>query len=154
MRKVAPASSASQPVPPVVAAAPLGKRRRPSGEPPPLPRHVASSTRWLLVGIAVTALLKIALAIQRSRAALTQADDAVLRVLARLRSQPVTAVMHVFEHLGSSNTIRIVGWTTIAVLVITRRVRHLLGHAYPVRSGSRRADRLYGSFRPPTLKIW
>ena len=128
MRKIAPASSPSQPVAPVVAAAPLGKRRRPSGEPPPLPRHVAPSTRWLLVGIVVTALLEIALAIQRSRAALTQADDAVLRVLARLRSQPVTAVMHVFEHLGSSNTIRIVGWTTIVVLVITRRVRHLLGY--------------------------
>jgi tRNA A-37 threonylcarbamoyl transferase component Bud32/membrane-associated phospholipid phosphatase len=80
------------------------------------------------VGIGFTALLEIALVVQRSRAALTQADDAVLRALARLRNQPVTAVMHVFEHLGSSNTIRIIGWTTIAVLVVTRRVRHLLGY--------------------------
>ena len=80
------------------------------------------------MGIVVTALLEIALAVQRSRALITQIDDAVVRALTHLRSQPVTAVMHVFEHLGSSNTIRIVGWTTIAVLVITRRVRHLLGY--------------------------
>ena len=128
MRKVAPASSTSQPVAPVVAAAPLGKRRRPSGEPPPLPRHVATSTRWFMAGIVVTALLEVALAVHQSRAVLTQIDDAVVRALSHLRSQPVTAVLHVFEHVGSSNTVRIIGWTTIALLVVTLRVRHLLGY--------------------------
>ena len=127
MRKIATTSSASKPVGPVIAA-PLGRRRRPSGEPPPLPRHVATSTRWLLVGIVVAALLEIALAVHQSRALITQIDDVIVRALAHLRSEPVTAVMRVFEQLGSSNTIRIVGWTTIAVLVITRRVRHLLGY--------------------------
>jgi tRNA A-37 threonylcarbamoyl transferase component Bud32/membrane-associated phospholipid phosphatase len=156
MRKIASASSASQPVAPVVAAAPLGKRRRPSGEPPPLPRHVAPSTRWLLVGIAVTAMLEIALAVQRSRALITQIDDAVGRALTHLRSQPVTAVMHVFEHLGSSNTIRIVGWTTIAVLVITRRVRHLLGYLALVLIVVLTSDALavlQGRMRPAGLEI-
>ena len=156
MRKLAPSSSAPLPVAPVVAAAPLGKRRRPSGEPPPLPRHVAPSTRWLLVGIGFTALLEIALAVQRSRAALTQADDAVLRVLARLRSQPVTAVMHIFEHLGSSNAIRIVGWTTIAVLVVTRRMRHLLGYLALVLIVVVASDLLallQGRMRPAGLEI-
>ena len=156
MRKIAPASSASEPVAPVVAAAPLGKRRRPSGEPPPLPRHVAPSTRWLLVGIAVTAMLEIALAVQRSRALITQIDDAVDRALTHLRSQPVTAVMHVFEHLGSSNTIRIVGWTTIAVLVITRRVRHLLGYLALVLIVVLTSDALavlQGRMRPAGLEI-
>ena len=155
MRKIAPASSASQQVAPVVAA-PLGKRRRPSGEPPPLPRHVATSTRWLLVGILVTALLEIALAIERSRATITQIDDAIVQALAHLRSQPVTAVLHVFEYLGSSNTIRIVGWTTIAVLVITRRVRHLLGYLALVLVVVLTSDALallQGRMRPTGLEI-
>jgi len=91
MRKVAPASSTSQPVAPVVAAAPLGKRRRPSGEPPPLPRHVAASTRWFMAGIVVTALLEVALAVHQSRAVLTQIDDAVVRAFSHLRSQPVSS---------------------------------------------------------------
>ena len=111
MRKIATTSSSSKPVGPVIAA-PLGRRRRPSGEPPPLPRHVATSTRWLLVGIVVAALLEIALAVHQSRSLITQVDDAVVRALAHLRSQPVTAVMPVFEHLGSSVGRRLPCWSS------------------------------------------
>ena len=39
----------------LIAASPHGRRRRPSGEPPPLPRHIAPGIRWylLLAGVAV-----------------------------------------------------------------------------------------------------
>jgi len=62
-----------------------------------------------MAGIVVTALLEVALAVHQSRAVLTQIDDAVVRAFSHLRSQPVTAVLHVFEHVGSSNTVRIIG---------------------------------------------
>ena len=156
MRKVAPAAATSREIAPVVAAAPIGRRRRPSGVPPPLPRHVAPSTPWYFAGILAAGLLEIALAVHQSRVAVTQVDDAIVRALARLRSQPVTDLMHVLEHLGSVNTVRIVGWTTIAVLLIWRRVRHLLTYlavvlAVVLACGS--LALLQGRMRPVGVRI-
>jgi tRNA A-37 threonylcarbamoyl transferase component Bud32 len=111
---------------PVVATAPLGRRRRPSGEPPPLPRHIARSTPWYLGLILAVVVLEIAFAVHPSRVAVTRFDDAVVDGLARLRSQPVISTMHVLEHLGSSDIVRVLGWATIVVLLVARRFRHLL----------------------------
>jgi hypothetical protein len=64
--------------------------------------------------------------------------------------------MHVLEHLGSSNTIRIVGWTTIAVLVVRRRVRHLLGYLALVLIVVLTSDSLallQGRMRPAGLEV-
>jgi tRNA A-37 threonylcarbamoyl transferase component Bud32 len=111
---------------PVVATAPVGRRRRPSGEPPPLPRHIARSTPWYLGLIVAVVILEIALAVHPSRVGVTRFDDAIVAGLARLRSQPVTSMLHVLEHLGSSDIVRVLGWATIVVLLVARRFRHLL----------------------------
>ncbi len=126
MRKVTAAAGDSGSIAPVLATAPLGRRRRPSGEPPPLPRHVAASTPRYLAAVVAVVLLESALAVHPLRVAITRLDDATVRALARLRSQPLISVLHVVEHLSSANVVRVIGWATIALLLVTRRARHLL----------------------------
>jgi len=120
------AADARESIVPMVASAPQGRRRRPSGEPPPLPRHAAKSTPWYLAAIAAAVALEIALAIPQSRKVITSIDDVTVQAMARLRGGPVTGLMQGLEPLGSTTAVRVIAWTTIAVLLATRRVRHLL----------------------------
>jgi tRNA A-37 threonylcarbamoyl transferase component Bud32/membrane-associated phospholipid phosphatase len=110
----------------MIGGAPVGRRRRPSGEAPPLPRHVATSTRWYLVAVTVTAGLELCLALPVLRRWITDLDTFALRPLAELRTGWLTALLRDVEYLGSVNTVRLLGWTTIAVLLVSRRLRHLL----------------------------
>ena len=57
---------------------------------------------------------------------ITRLDDLLLDELASARTGPVTAALRQIDQLGTSNAIRAISWTTIAVLLVTRRVRHLL----------------------------
>lgn len=128
MRKLAGGGTGSEPIAAVVATAPLGRRRRPSGEPPPLPRHIAASTPWYVAAILTAVLLEVALALHPSRVAVTRVDDALVSGLARLRSEPLTSAMQVLQHLGSVNVVRFLGWGTIAALLLARRIRHLFAY--------------------------
>jgi tRNA A-37 threonylcarbamoyl transferase component Bud32 len=153
MRKL---GASPEPIAPVVAAAAIGRRRRPSGEPPPLPRHVAPSTRWYLGAIVAVAMLEVALAVHPSRVAVTRVDNAVVAALAGLRNHPVTSSMHALEHLGSINVVRVLGWATIAVLLVARRIRHLLTYLTVVLvvvlvAGS--LGLLQGRMRPAGVRI-
>ena len=111
---------------PVVSRGPVGRRRRPSGEAPPLPRHAAASTRWYLAAIAATVALEVCLAIRPLRRWITDADDLVSRPVTGLRAGFLTPALRGLEYLGSVNTVRVLVWTTIAILLVTRRFRHLL----------------------------
>jgi len=107
---IAPGGRAGGPVlPPVLATSPLGRRRRPSGEPPPLPRHIEHSTRWYLLLLALV----------------TRGDLAVLHAVATLRSTPLTKVMLDVDAVRSAWTVRVAFYGTIAVLVAFRRFQHL-----------------------------
>lgn len=111
---------------PVIGGEPVGRRRRPSGEAPPLPRPVTPSTGWYLAAVVATAVLEICLAIPILRRWITELDTLALRSLAQLRTPWLTSLSREAQYLGSVNAIRVLGWTTIAVLLITRRLRHLL----------------------------
>ena len=93
----------------------------------------------------------------QSRVAVTQVDDAIVRAWLGCAASRSPTVMHVVEHLGSANTVRIVGWTTIAVLLVSRRVRHLLtlpgrgALAVVLASGS--LALLQGRMRPAGVRI-
>jgi tRNA A-37 threonylcarbamoyl transferase component Bud32/membrane-associated phospholipid phosphatase len=117
----------AQAIAPVVAA-PSGRRRRPSGEPPPLPRHIARSTPWYAVALTLTLALELALAVPAAREAVTRVDNAVIRALGGLRAETVNTAMRGLEHLGSPAAIRTLTWATIALLVVARRGRHLLAY--------------------------
>jgi tRNA A-37 threonylcarbamoyl transferase component Bud32 len=125
MATVRPGESPGAPIRPVVAA-PRGRRRRPSGEPPPLPRHLATATRVYGGLVIATVVLEVVLAARPLRGWVTEADLAVLHVLERLRVDPVTDVLLGLQHLASPWVIRVLFWGTVAVLLLTRRAHHLL----------------------------
>jgi tRNA A-37 threonylcarbamoyl transferase component Bud32 len=100
-------------------------RRRPSGEPPPLPRPVSPGTRALLVAGVVVVLLWAALTTELGVRVVTRADDAMLDALARLRTDALVDVARGVAALGSLWTFRIVAWMTLIVLLVARRFQHL-----------------------------
>lgn len=101
-------------------------RRRPSGEPPPLPRHLSARTAWYLVVLGATVMLWIALIIEPSLSAITRADGAALKAVAHMRSGVLTPVMRAADHLGSSTTTKVASWATIGALLAWRRYQHLI----------------------------
>jgi tRNA A-37 threonylcarbamoyl transferase component Bud32 len=100
-------------------------RRRPSGEPPPLPRPVSPGTRAFLVAGAVVVLLWAVLTTDLGVRVVTRADVAVLDALARLRTDALIDVGQGVAALGSLWTFRVVAWTTLIVLLAARRFQHL-----------------------------
>ena len=111
-----------------IAASPHGRRRRPSGEPPPLPRRIAPGIRWylLLAGVAVT--LWACMSVPAGLGIITRADLVVLRAIATVRTPWLTQVMLHADALRSPWTVRLLAWGTIAVLVAFRRFRHLAAY--------------------------
>jgi tRNA A-37 threonylcarbamoyl transferase component Bud32 len=100
-------------------------RRRPSGEPPPLPRPVTPGTRAFLVAVVLVLLLWVALTTEVGVRVVTRADLTVLDPLARLRTDVLVDMAEQVTALGSLWTFRIVAWTTLIVLVAVRRFQHL-----------------------------
>jgi tRNA A-37 threonylcarbamoyl transferase component Bud32 len=104
---------------------PVAARRRPSGEPPPLPRPVSVTTRvYGALGVATLAVAVVLTTVSGTRV-LTALDLTVTRALQGLRSEPLTAIAEVVTSLGSSTTFRLLAWTTLIVLLTTRRFQHL-----------------------------
>src|SRR4051794_26049574 len=86
------------PPPPPAAAARLQLatkvgRHRPSGEPPPLPRHVDRTSRAYVALGTLSILLSASLTDRRVMSLVTHVDDRILRLLAGVRVEHVTAVM-------------------------------------------------------------
>src|SRR5688572_17945007 len=92
------------------------RRRRPAGEPPPLP-HRIGMTGWWWLGLGTVAILLWAVAVTRGGGGLLGVDQQVLEGLALLRSPTLTKVMLVVAELGSPWVIVGLGWATIVVLL-------------------------------------
>jgi tRNA A-37 threonylcarbamoyl transferase component Bud32/membrane-associated phospholipid phosphatase len=118
-------SAVGSEVTPVVAASPRGRRRRPSGEPPPLPRHIDHSTRWYLLIAGLTVALWAGMAVPPVLGVITRADLSVLRAVDTMRSAWLTQVMLNGNALCSPWVVRLAAWGTIAALVALRKFRHL-----------------------------
>ena len=105
------------------------RRRRPTGEPPPLPRHLESTgVLWMVAAVALItlALLLFAAARYGRGVTFTVVDDWVVERLAGLRSPGLTGLMRgVAGLLGSIWTIKLLAWATVIVLVVYKRYRHL-----------------------------
>jgi len=150
------ATVAADPPGPGGAAIQGGRRRRPSGEPPPLPRPVAASTRWYLGALLATAVLEGCLAIHPLRRWITAADGRLLTGLARLRGDWSTPAFRALESLGSADSVRVLAWTTIAILLLARRFRHLLTYLavlLVVVTGTSALAQWSGRMRPAAVAI-
>src|SRR5882672_5705762 len=107
----------------------LPRRRRPSGQPPPLPRHLqVSGVGWLAAAVVLLVLCVVVFAggLRGPAVAVTVADDAVVRWLAGLRAPGLLAGMRVLAALGSWVAISVLLYGLLAALLVLRRLRQLL----------------------------
>src|SRR6478672_10047520 len=86
MGQVSPLAHVGPTVSPVLDVTPVGRRRRPSGEAPPLPRPIVASTRWYIALAVVTVAFWVAMTRQVVAGLVTRTDLAVLRELSRMRT--------------------------------------------------------------------
>jgi len=100
-------------------------RRRPSGEPPPLPRE-DRWTRWIWVLAAVVLLGAGLNLLIRTTDAVQTADQAVLSWFAEARTPPLTDAAKVIELLTTFAVVMALRLATVLVLVAYRRFRHLV----------------------------
>ncbi|MEE8330391.1 MAG: hypothetical protein V3R84_01315 [Acidimicrobiia bacterium] len=102
-----------------------GKRRRPSGEKPPLPRELkASGIIWLMLGAVTVAIWISLFAIPDSAQWWQVRDNAVLTWFIDLRSDLATTISKAIHALGSLWTVRPLRWATLLALLTYRQWRH------------------------------
>jgi tRNA A-37 threonylcarbamoyl transferase component Bud32/membrane-associated phospholipid phosphatase len=104
------------------------RRRRPSGEPPPLPRHLQTSGRnWaIFLGIVLAFYMLGAATSGAISRPIQVVDEAILDLVAQLRTSALTSVMRSVQALGSDWTIRVLAWAAILVPLVFKRIRHAL----------------------------
>jgi tRNA A-37 threonylcarbamoyl transferase component Bud32 len=129
--------SANQPSRAAAAGARLGppgirrspRRRRPSGQPPPLPHHLQTTgVGWLAAAVilVVLSLLVFAGGLRGPAVAVTVVDGAVVGWLAGWDAPGLLVAMRLLAALGSWVVITVLLWGLLLVLLIGRRVRQLL----------------------------
>jgi membrane-associated phospholipid phosphatase/tRNA A-37 threonylcarbamoyl transferase component Bud32 len=106
------------------------RRRRPTGEPPPLPRHLESTgVGWMAaaVGLITLSLLVFTAGRYGRGMSTTVVDSWVVERLADLRTPGLTSAVRALEAvLGSLWTVKIMAWATVILLVVYKRFRHLI----------------------------
>ena len=105
------------------------RRRRPSGAPPPLPRHLETSgVGWLLAAVGLVAVFTVSFVASRHGAAVavTAADDRVARWLTGLRSGWLTNGLQVVAFPASWLASKILAWCIVVPLLVFKRFRHLV----------------------------
>jgi len=122
--EAAPPRPGVRPAPPAIAH--VRRRRRPSGEPPPLPRHLNASGKWWLGSSAVVVLLWGVGAVTGSIALVDLVDTRVLQAISEVRSPGLTRVAEIAGGLATPAGVQAVWLVNMVVLVAFRRWRHLL----------------------------
>jgi membrane-associated phospholipid phosphatase/tRNA A-37 threonylcarbamoyl transferase component Bud32 len=105
------------------------RRRRPSGQPPPLPHHLQTTgVGWLVAAVVLVALSLVVFAdgLRGRAVAVTVVDDAVVGWLAGLEVPGLVAVMGGLAALGSWTAMNVLLWGLLLALLVRRRFRQLL----------------------------
>ena len=106
------------------------RRRRPTGEPPPLPRHLESTgVGWMVaaLGLVILTLLVFMAGRYGRGVSFAVADNRVVEALANLRTPGLTSFVRGLSGLlGSLWTVKVLAWSTLVVLVVYKRFRHLV----------------------------
>src|SRR4029453_10923781 len=101
------------------------RRRRPTGEPPPLPRHLESTgVGWMVAAVGLVTLTLLVFTAGRYGRGISFAvvDNGVVERLAAARTPALTTLMRgVTGLLGSIWTIKVLAWSTLIVLVVYKR---------------------------------
>ncbi len=117
----------TQSLPPAEPAIVRGRRRRrPSGEPPPLPRALNASGKWWLALAAAVILFWVVEATNHAFALrLDLFDHAVLRRIEDMRSPALTDAMKAIGWLATGRALQLLWLSSLAVLLFWRRWRHM-----------------------------
>src|SRR5829696_731195 len=106
------------------------RRRRPTGEPPPLPRHLESTgVGWMVAAVALITLTLLVFTAGRYGRGIsfTVVDNWVVQRLAALRTPGLTSFVRGLSGLiGSLWTVKVLAWSTLIMLVVYKRYRHLI----------------------------
>jgi tRNA A-37 threonylcarbamoyl transferase component Bud32/membrane-associated phospholipid phosphatase len=105
------------------------RRRRPTGEPPPLPHHLQISGVGWLIAAAVLVILTIAVFARGLRGLavdVTVADDAVVEWLGGLQAPGLVGVWRALAALSSWWVLNGLLWGLLLALLVLRRFRHLI----------------------------
>jgi tRNA A-37 threonylcarbamoyl transferase component Bud32 len=109
-----------------VGTTPHRKRRRPSGEAPPLPRPLQSTGKYWLVVVGLVVGIWVALAfIPNAGRMFYVFDHAILESFASIRNNVTTAVARAIDAAAGYNTIRALRWMVLIGLLAFKRFRHL-----------------------------
>jgi len=107
-----------------------GRRRRPTGQVPPLPRSIRpTGVWWAAAAVVLITLARITFGPARRSlgVAITVWDDAVVRWLAGLRLPGMTGLMEaIVASTGSVGMVGALRWATVVALLALRRIRHLV----------------------------
>jgi tRNA A-37 threonylcarbamoyl transferase component Bud32/membrane-associated phospholipid phosphatase len=128
------------------------RRRRPSGAPPPLPRHLETTgVGWLLVAVGLVAVFAVVFTASRHGAAvaLTVADDRVARWLNELRSGGLAPALQVAAFPASWLASKVLAWCIVVPLLVFRRFRHLVVYVVALAVSSQLAVVLSALLKRP-----
>jgi tRNA A-37 threonylcarbamoyl transferase component Bud32/membrane-associated phospholipid phosphatase len=115
------------------------RRRRPTGEPPPLPyRLQTSGIRWLVAAVVLVGLTLAIFArgLRGPAVAVTVVDDAVVQWLAGLVEPGLVAPLRGLARIASWWVLYTLYFGLVLVLLVLRRWRHLLLWLVVVQLGS------------------
>jgi tRNA A-37 threonylcarbamoyl transferase component Bud32/membrane-associated phospholipid phosphatase len=103
------------------------RRRRPSGEPPPLPRGLnRTSVYWLTaLGVLAGTSILVALAAPGAGVVIDVADHRLLSWFSALRTPALSKVMQGFGWFAHPRPVQGIWLANVAVLIVFRRWRHL-----------------------------
>ena len=102
------------------------RRRRPSGAPPPLPRSLGQTGRaWIIGLVALVAWLVVALLSPRVRRFTDRVDAAILRAVARLRTDWLVDVARGIDRVATGWAMFFVAIALLVATVAFKRWRHL-----------------------------
>jgi tRNA A-37 threonylcarbamoyl transferase component Bud32/membrane-associated phospholipid phosphatase len=105
------------------------RRRRPTGEPPPLPHHVQTSgVGWLIAALVLVALTIVMFAggLRGGAVDVTVADDAAVRWLGGLQAPGLVGIWGGLAALSSWWALLGLVWGLVLALLVLRRFRHLI----------------------------
>jgi membrane-associated phospholipid phosphatase len=106
-----------------------GRRRRPSGEAPPLPHHLQTTGVGWLVALVLLVVLSIAVfdgGLRGPAVGVTVLDDAVVRWLAGLDAPGLAETWRALAFLGSWWVLNLLALGLVLALLALRRFRHLI----------------------------
>jgi len=114
------------------------RRRRPVGEPPPLPHTVSGGAWAVLVAALVVVAVWLAGALTSPGLGVwfNEREGVVVRWIADHRMEWLTDALEVVHEIGHTWAVPVAAWLTMLALVAARRLRHLLVYVAGVMATS------------------